>query len=66
MENVPYNKILSDRTATFILHGRSDERVDTRGPHPVYINGLIAVQLDGKPHSISLQDAREVANKLLG
>jgi hypothetical protein len=46
-------------------YSRSEERVDVRGPHPVYINGMIAVQLDGKPLNISVADAREVAKQLL-
>jgi hypothetical protein len=41
------------------------EYVDVRGAYPVYINGLIAVRLEGKDRGISLEDAREVAQYLL-
>lgn len=38
--------------------------VDTRSVWPVYIKGLVAVELTGKPLSISIEDAREVAYKI--
>jgi hypothetical protein len=34
--------------------------VDTRGPWPVYVNGVTAVELRGKPLDISVEDARVV------
>jgi hypothetical protein len=42
------------------------EYVDSRGPWPVYHNGMVAVKLIGKPHDISLEDAREVAKQIGG
>jgi len=41
------------------------EYVDIRGPHPIYVHGLMAVRLEGKPHTISVDDARAVVQKLL-
>lgn len=39
--------------------------VDVRGVWPVYVKGITAVALIGKPRSITVEDAREVASKLL-
>ena len=43
---------------------RVNEYVDVRGPWPVYIKGIAAVQLPGKLRGISLEDAREVVRQL--
>jgi hypothetical protein len=40
------------------------EYVDTRGVWPTYVKGVFAVSLEGKPLSISLEDARYVAEAL--
>lgn len=40
------------------------EYVDTRGIWPVYIKGIKAVQLVGKPLDITLEDARAVAKTI--
>jgi hypothetical protein len=42
-----------------------NEYVETRGAWPVYFRGFIGVVLEGKPHDISVEDARTVANALL-
>lgn len=39
--------------------------VDTRGVWPTFVQGQTAVTLDGKPHSISVDDAEVVARKIL-
>jgi hypothetical protein len=39
--------------------------VDVRGVWPVYINGMIAITLVGKPRDISVEDARIVAAEML-
>ena len=39
--------------------------VDVRGVWPTYINGTVAVSLDGKDRSISYDDAQHVANHML-
>lgn len=38
-----------------------DEYVDTREVWPIYVRGVIAITLPGKPRDISLEDARVVA-----
>ena len=38
--------------------------VDTRGIWPVYIDGIKAVTLVGKPLSITVDEAREVVRNL--
>lgn len=43
---------------------RVNEYVDTRSVHPTYINGFRAVRLEGKPRSISVDDARLVVKAL--
>ena len=40
------------------------EYIDVRGPWPVYVHGVYAVQLPGKPRSITVADAREVISNL--
>lgn len=42
------------------------EYVDTRGPWPTYVWGVLAVSLPGKPRDISVPDARAVASKIIG
>ncbi len=39
----------------------SEEHVDVRGVHPVYVCGQTAFTLEGKRRDISLDDAREYA-----
>lgn len=36
------------------------DRVDVRGPYPVYIDGYMAVQLLFMPRDITVQEAREL------
>ena len=35
-----------------------DERIDVRGPVPVYINGMITLELVGYTRSVTLEEAR--------
>lgn len=43
-----------------------NEYVDIRGVWPVYVCGVWAVQLPGKPRDISVDDARAVARAIHG
>jgi hypothetical protein len=42
----------------------TSDYVDVRGVWPVYVNGINAIALVGKPRSITVEDARKVAAKL--
>jgi hypothetical protein len=44
---------------------KMNEYVDVRGPWPVYVQGQIAVQLDGADRNITVAQARVIANKKL-
>jgi hypothetical protein len=41
-----------------------EERIDVRGPWPVYIKGLIVVELVGQPRTITLEEARKIVADL--
>lgn len=43
----------------------NQDYVDVRGPWPMYVSGVVAVPLEGKPRDISVEDARVVAKHLL-
>jgi len=40
-----------------------NEYIDTRGVWPTYIRGQFAVSLEGQPHTITVQEAREMVSK---
>lgn len=41
------------------MENRSEERIDVRGPWPLYIAGLTAIELRGKLRDITVAEARQ-------
>ena len=41
-----------------------NEYVDTRSVWPTYVKGIVAVSLPGKPHTISVEDARDFVKEI--